>query len=249
MTATAMASSASSSGLGSGKVRAAVFDLDGTLYVQSPLRLMMALELGLSDTLARLTPRRQRSARAILEFRRMHESHRRFGATLPSLEDTLVAAAAERSGMTRERMAETAIEWLHTRPLKYLRYVRRSGIVNLLTFLRARGVRIGVLSDYPVDGKLRALGLDGFVDLGLCTTDPDINALKPHPRGFLVACDRLGISPAETLYIGDRPDVDAAGAAAAGLRCAIVGSHRSADGGYMPVAHFQELQRVLDHNC
>jgi glycerol 3-phosphatase-2 len=43
---------------------------------------------------------------------------------------------------------------------------------------------------------------------------------KPEPQLFLTALDRLG--PGRTLVVGDRLDADAAGAAAAGLDCAIV---------------------------
>ena len=43
---------------------------------------------------------------------------------------------------------------------------------------------------------------------------------KPHPQLFLTALDRLGAG--RTLVVGDRLDADLAGAAAAGLDCAIV---------------------------
>ena len=36
--------------------------------------------------------------------------------------------------------------------------------------------------------KLRALGLESRFAPVLCSTDPNIDALKPHPRGFLRAC-------------------------------------------------------------
>jgi ribonucleotide monophosphatase NagD (HAD superfamily) len=43
---------------------------------------------------------------------------------------------------------------------------------------------------------------------------------KPEPQIFLTALDRLGAG--HTLVVGDRLDVDLAGAAAAGLEAAIV---------------------------
>ena len=80
-----------------------------------------------------------------------------------------------------------------------------------------------MFSDYPSGEKLEALGLDKRLSLTLCATDPEINAFKPHPRGFLRACELWDLDPAEVLYIGDRPEVDAVGAAAAGMPCAILG--------------------------
>ena len=79
------------------------------------------------------------------------------------------------------------------------------------------------VSDYPTDAKLEALGVAPHFSLRLCTTDTSINAFKPHPRGFLLACGQWGLDPQEVLYVGDRPEIDGAGAAAAGTRCVIVG--------------------------
>ena len=63
---------------------------------------------------------------------------------------------------------------------------------------------------------------DAF-SLVLCATDPEIDAFKPHPRGFLYACRRWSLDPAEVAYVGDRADVDLAGAAAAGMPGYLVG--------------------------
>jgi putative hydrolase of the HAD superfamily len=52
----------------------------------------------------------------------------------------------------------------------------------------------------------------------------DVNAFKPHPRGFLAAAERWGLAPDSILYVGDRPEVDAVGAAAAGMRCVVIGA-------------------------
>ncbi len=40
---------------------------------------------------------------------------------------------------------------------------------------------------------------------------------KPAPRIFELACDAMGVPPSQAVYIGDRRDVDAEGACAAGL--------------------------------
>jgi len=80
-----------------------------------------------------------------------------------------------------------------------------------------------VLSDYPAEAKLRALGLDGRFSAVVCSTDPEIGVLKPHPRGFLTVCDRWQIDPSEVLVVGDRVEVDAAGATAAGMPCVVIG--------------------------
>jgi putative hydrolase of the HAD superfamily len=41
---------------------------------------------------------------------------------------------------------------------------------------------------------------------------------KPEAEIFRLACERLGVQPAEAAHVGDRLDLDAEGATAAGLR-------------------------------
>ena len=89
--------------------------------------------------------------------------------------------------------------------------------------LRNAGIRLGVFSDYPVEAKLDALELGGSFAVKACASDRGIMALKPDPKGMLVACSRLGAKPTQTLYVGDRIEVDGEAAIRAGMPCAIVG--------------------------
>ena len=83
-------------------------------------------------------------------------------------------------------------------------------------------MRLAALSDYPAEGKLKALGLDGLFDVVLCAQQPGVNAFKPNPRGLLRAMEAIGAATPETLYVGDRLDVDLPTAQAAGVRCVII---------------------------
>ena len=84
---------------------------------------------------------------------------------------------------------------------------------------------MGVYSDYPAEQKLAAMGVAVFMDLILYSGEPAVDVLKPHPKGFKLAAERLQLKPEEILYVGDRPEVDAAGAKAAGMDCRLVGPH------------------------
>jgi len=123
-----------------------------------------------------------------------------------------------------------------------------------MSYVEREGLHIGVFSDYPAQEKLQTLGLDKQVKLTLCATDREINAFKPHPRGFLRACEYWGLRPEEVLYVGDRPEIDAEGAAAAGMPCAILSGLRGNQGklgrlnNYSRVTSFRELQHVLTTN-
>jgi len=224
--------------------------VDGTLYHQGPLRALMAAELAALP--ARRSPgAARRELRALAAFRRVREELRagRFDRPLERLQ---FERAAARAGVGADEMERIVGEWILARPLRYLRLCRRRGAVALLGHLAARGVRTGVFSDYPVAAKLEALGLAGWMSASLCATDPEIDAFKPHPRGFLRACEIWGLDPAEVLYVGDRPRVDAAGAARAGMPCAIVGrgrklrARRGCSPGFSAFARFAELRNAID---
>jgi HAD superfamily hydrolase (TIGR01549 family) len=232
-------------------VRAVLFDVDGTLYGQTLIRLLMGAELLSLPASYGSISRARRVWRAIGAFRKIREELRAIEPGQGNLAVLQYTETARRTGEDAADIERWVDEWIHRRPLKYLRSSRRIGLEGFLSDLAHAEIRAGVLSDYPADAKLTALGLEGRFTLSLCTTDPDIGAFKPHPAGFLRACALWGLRPHEVLYVGDRPDVDAAGAAAAGMPCAIIGGAGSmAPFGrprhaYVNVPFYGRLQRAL----
>jgi len=226
------------------RVRAVLFDLDGTLYRQRRMRALMAIELA---TLALRQPLRAPvSWRVLSEFRKAQEALRGRetgrGGAIEQLELT-----AERTGMSVDRVEAIVAEWMVERPLKHLPRCRADGLLPLLDFLSHRGIKMGVFSDYPPEQKLQALGVGDRFSVVLCATDPAVGMFKPHPRGFLVASARWRVDPSEVLVVGDRADADAAGAAAAGMPCVIIGAPPSQQaGGFVSVQSLERLRDVLD---
>lgn len=230
------------------RIRAVLFDLDGTLYRQAPLRAVMALEL-LTMPLLFNPVRAPRHWKAVGAYRRAQERLRAQEPERSSepLGRAQLIAAGSHADMPLPELEGLVDEWMFRRPLKYLRFLRAPGLPLLLDWLATAGVRVGVLSDYPAAPKLQALGLADRFSLVLSSSDPDIGTLKPHPRGFLRACDRWRLHPREVLVVGDRPDVDAAGAAAAGMPCVIIGRSRPSGGStYLRLPSFKRLHRVLN---
>jgi len=228
-----------------GRIRAVLFDLDGTLYRQGPVRTLMALELLTLPLYGPVSaPARWRALRA---FRGAQEQLRERPATDQA--SAQLDRAATAAGLSRSETEALVHEWMQTRPLKYLRFWRASGLDELLALLVASGVRAGLLSDYPPELKIGALGLAGRFNPVLCSTDAGIGALKPHPRGFLRACAIWQLPPREVLVVGDRPEVDGAGAHAAGMPCVIIGRaarHARRRTSYLTLPSFERLTRVLD---
>lgn len=92
-----------------------------------------------------------------------------------------------------------------------------AGVPGLLADLR-ESYRVGLLTDGPLaaqQGKLRTLNWGDLFDAVVITGS--LPTGKPDERAFAAVCDELRVDPAATVYVGDRPDVDVQGAAAAGL--------------------------------
>lgn len=82
------------------------------------------------------------------------------------------------------------------------------------------GLALGIVTNmdtaYQLD-KLAAVGL-GTERFGCILGKDLLPGPKPHPGAFLVGCAAVGAEPAETLFVGDEPLIDAVGAREAGLR-------------------------------
>ena len=222
---------------------AVLFDVDGTLYHQPPLRAAMAAELMVAPVFDRGPRESVRLWRMLAAFREARERLRTLDSGGQSIESLQYEHAATAMNVPVQHMRDAVDEWILTRPNRYLPLVRRKGLHETLAWLQERDVLVGLFSDYPTRSKAVALGIDGYVSVHVCATDLDVNAFKPDPRGFLVACERWAVDPSDVLYVGDRADVDAEGARRAGMRCALVG--RSAGPG-VRVRRLPQLCAVVE---
>lgn len=195
------------------EIRLAVFDVDGTLYSQRALRSRMLGALLLASA-RRLS---LRDLRVVAFYRRHREE---LGdAEVEGFEPLLLARTAQHCGIRVEAARAICAEWLERRPLPLLRAARYPHLDRVFAALRANGIRIGILSDYPAAEKLAALGLDA--DLVVWAGEPAVNVLKPHARGLQLLMERAGVTPRETVMIGDRDERDGEIARRLGVRALI----------------------------
>jgi HAD superfamily hydrolase (TIGR01509 family) len=97
----------------------------------------------------------------------------------------------------------------------------RPGAVELVERLRGR-VPLGLASNSPrylVDAALQSAGFTDAFDA--VVSSDDVAHHKPAPDLYLLACERLGVEPAETLALEDTAS-GIASAKAAGLTCIAV---------------------------
>ncbi len=88
---------------------------------------------------------------------------------------------------------------------------------DTLHALRARGMRTGVISDctHELPAFLPELPIAPLLDASVFSVE--VGRCKPDPLIYLAACDQLGVSPEECLYVGDGGSRELTGAAELGM--------------------------------
>jgi len=200
------------------EIDALVFDIDGTLY---PYELMYLKSLPLFVKYPRFifnfgkvrkTIRKDRTGRdnrAGLHFEPV-ELFRKRQAELLSL----------RQGITEEDALLYITRIIYDEWINLFRGIKPyRGVIRLLEYLKGRGIKLGVLSDFPAHVKLKSLGIDKYFNAVLCSEES--GKLKPDPAPFKLVCERLHSENDKTLYVGDNPHYDISGAKGAGLKTAL----------------------------
>ena len=93
------------------------------------------------------------------------------------------------------------------------------GLEEMVAALKAEGLRLGLISNgrSPFQEQtFEALGIAEAFDS--VVVSEAAGARKPDRRIFELAMDRLKVTARESVFIGDNPEADIAGARAAGLR-------------------------------
>ncbi|MDR1898406.1 MAG: HAD family hydrolase [Treponema sp.] len=185
-------------------IRAFIFDFDGTLYDYAllPLRLIRACPGDLSRVRAERMIRRKLA-----------------GSDYGSAEAYYGEFFSRMAVMCRSP-ADSLRDWFFSRYMprmirvlkKY--YVLRPGAKELLQSFDSG---IAIYSDYPcLRERLEALDFTPGGQIRLYGPE-SFGAQKPAPGPFRRIARELGVSPEETLVIGDREDTDGAGALSAGM--------------------------------
>jgi HAD superfamily hydrolase (TIGR01509 family) len=226
------------------RLKAIVFDVDGTLYRQAGLRRAMMLRLLLN------LPLRPCSAlptfRALQAYRHAQELLR--GTEVQGgLAAAQLRLASERCKQPEAVVTQLVDRWMEREPLPLLVRFMDPALRGFLSAARERGIRLGILSDYPAAQKLEAMGLSEFFDVVVAAQDAAVNRFKPHPSGLAEALRRLGAEPTEALYVGDRHEIDGEVARALGVPCVIVGGSSKAPPavGLTPVSDYEEFHALF----
>jgi FMN phosphatase YigB (HAD superfamily) len=187
-----------------------IFDLDGTLYDQRRLRNKMirvmihrflCFKIGLLEL------------KIISSFRKQRELHKGYSSL--TLDSDQYSWSSEELGIPVSKVRDIVEEYMFILPLKFLKDSIYKGVGNFIATLRAKGFKIAIYSDYPVDEKIEAMGLSA--DKTFCSTDYSIHSLKPNGDALLSICKYFDCDTKEAIYFGDREDTDGESAKMAGI--------------------------------
>jgi putative hydrolase of the HAD superfamily len=118
-------------------------------------------------------------------------------------------------------------------------------VVPTLAALSAAGARLAIVSnwDSTLPRLIECLGLARWFAALVVSHLEGIE--KPHPELFLRAVARLDGVPGEALHVGDVPELDGAGAAAAGIDSVIVDRRQRLGASHPTLADLSTLPAIV----
>lgn len=187
-----------------------IFDLDGTLYDQRIVRRKIMISLVSQMIRLRISPR---ILSIIRTFRHIREEKKAFSS--PDLEELQYEWCAKKQKIAPQTVREVIRVWMLQFPLKILPTAIYPGVSDFFLTLGKRYKKIVVYSDYPVEEKLKALGL--ISDRNYYSLSTRIGQLKPGRKALDLIGSDFGCPAERIIYIGDREDTDGASAHMAGI--------------------------------
>jgi putative hydrolase of the HAD superfamily len=238
-------------------VLAVVFDLWGTLIHDSPALEGPRREQRLGDFLGEARARGIDLSMEEIEagFRRHLQEHALMhgrGEDLQTGDRFAHCLETVRPGLSKVPGLVAAVDDAFAEAI--LRYppVLDPEAPALLAALKDQGYRLGLLSNTAMSGgpTLRQLpnlqvALALFDDL---VFSDEVCMSKPNPAIFRLSLERLQAEPSRSVFVGDNPVMDVAGAQSAGLHAVQIGN--SAEDGVTPDSHIDrlsDLPLVVEH--
>jgi len=122
-----------------------------------------------------------------------------------------------------------------------------AGVTSALAQLKAAGAGLAIMTSkqrFEYDRDVVSMGLDSYFSQAIVAED--IAHGKPEPDGILLAMDRLGAEPAETVYVGDTV-YDAEASAAAHVTFGFAAWNGRTPTDFTPDVSFITPAAMLDH--
>lgn len=188
-------------------IRAVLFDLFGTLIPYATRQQRSAVFHGMAEDLDLPATNIQEAYR--------HSFDQRARGQFGSLKSTLDILARRLNSRPTPVQLEAAVN----RRLQLNRHLHNQcWATATLTRLRAGGIGVGIVTDTTAETVevWDQSPLHSLMDVVSFSCQTGIR--KPAPRAYLTATERLGIAPANCLYIGDGSSQEISGAQELGMK-------------------------------
>ncbi|MCY7361858.1 MAG: HAD family hydrolase, partial [Ignavibacteria bacterium] len=218
--------------------------VDGTLYNQSMLRIIMTVRSLLDSIIHPLTA--SRNIKVIKSYRDSQETLREKKEFVKDLAVKQIKITSGITNVDEKTVKEIVNKWFETVPLKFIPFCKRKDLTEIFEWLKNNNYKVGLYSDYDSHDKAKALKLEKYIDVYLSSMDSEVGVFKPDPKGFALASLKLGFPAENILYVGDRFEVDVVGANAAGMKAVLIGSQLPSNDKYnYEIKSMSELKNIL----
>lgn len=193
-------------------IKAVCLDVDGTLYPRWMMNLFLSLSAFPHLSIG-------------LRYNGVRKAYRREQDKLPpkSLDragllekQALLFLGGKGSPQQVEKMKKRVDKQFYAAWRRSFKHVKAyPHMVETLRELKKKGLIITVISDFPLEYKLKTLKIDAIVDYAVSSEDTGF--LKPSVVPFLYMTELMGVKPENCLYCGDSYDKDVLGSKNAGM--------------------------------
>lgn len=191
--------------------RLIIFDMDGTLYYQRPVQIHMGLRMLWNACISKTG---FHEFRTTMKYRKLREEWTT--AASSDMEKAQFAMLAQMMQTNYQKAYNTIHKWMYTKPLDLLPKYRDRTLIKKIKELNKDNRKIVIYSDYPVQDKAKAIGLEELACFYGGQTD--IGCMKPNPAGIeRIVAEYGNISKDAILLVGDRMSKDGLVAEAAGI--------------------------------
>jgi putative hydrolase of the HAD superfamily len=189
------------------KIEAVVFDIDGTLYPNASMYW-------------RSIPFALKNFGLLRAFNKVRKNIRKYELIedFPALQIKLLAEEMKITPREAKEILEVSVfqDWFQV--FKKLKLF--TGLKEMLDDLQAREIPMGVMSDFPIRGRLQDLGVGDYWKIAF--SSEDTGYLKPHRKPFEWISELLHVPIEKILYVGNSFQYDVLGAKSVGMMAAHV---------------------------
>jgi FMN phosphatase YigB (HAD superfamily) len=175
--------------------------MDGTLYYQLPLRILMIIDMIVFYI---FHPFRIKEILIVRYFREVRENEDLLkNKNFKSVQYQLVA---DKFKISPEETKNIINFWLIKKPLKYLALCKDKNLAKIIDKLHEKKIKVIIYSDYPADEKAKTINIRA--DYIYSSEDENIMSLNPNPKALEYINKILNLNFAEMLVVGDRYEKD-----------------------------------------